>query len=359
MLIKFNNFLLEKLAHPDFNDFKKCKYIISYKKYIYFIPDNIEEQDNELFKELLFKLDFSDWNDNIYDLLSDIKEDRPDIILLEKHNNNEVYFSVSLGSSVDISISKEFIDTLKVLAKNGVEYLNVQETTISDVVEEYHNETFNIDLIIDNFEKDLKFKKLPEYVYHGTSSDRLESILKIGLRQEHKSNFDKVYFKNKYLFFSSNILDAYFYADNAAKNDNSFPIILEISRDAFDINLVDKDYDFFIDYINKGNFYFYDLYRKSRRGFQDGPEKEKVLSHLHDKYIGATYRKFSYKGNIFPKYIMAMFIKDSYDSGKFDTEIDGNDLKDYVEYFDWLEEMGYDKEYYIDYDQYLEYEKSD
>jgi hypothetical protein len=49
---------------------------------------------------------------------------------------------------------------------------------------------------------------------------------------------------------------------------------------------------------------------------------KKVLNYLYDKYVGATFRKFSYKGSIYPKYIKEILYRLSSDDIKFNGNHD-------------------------------------
>jgi len=65
--------------------------------------------------------------------------------------------------------------------------------------------------------------------------------------------------------------------------------------------------------------------------------------------IGATYKKFAYKGNIYPKYIKSVIYAIS-NNDKIDTET--SEINKFIEMCDYMVDLYYNDEYYLDYDEY-------
>ena len=80
--------------------------------------------------------------------------------------------------------------------------------------------------------------------------------------------------------------------------------------------------------------------------------KNKIVSDLENKVIGATYRKFAYQGNIYPKYIESIIYNETYES-EFNEETD--DFEKFEEMINFYEGMYSYDDYYIGLDGYDEY----
>lgn len=347
-------FLNEILIHPDYSNIDKEnneKYIIiSYDKYIYMVSEDMDIEENEEYINTFKKLFDHDFDD-IEDLISYLREERADVIILEWDLNEDdvLKYSPSDRYNIDYNVSKQFIETIKTLKKElNVEFVSVFENYMdNDDYKDENKEYIFIDSIISNFNKDLKVTKLPKIVYHGTDSDSLMKILKIGIRpNRNKSNFKDVYKDNDYIYLSSNKVDSIYYANMSSNISKSFPVILEIDTSCIDIDKIDKDYDFYTDYIGKGNDYFDRIYNKSKTIYSR--ETKQFLYNLHDKYIGATYRKFSYKGSILPKYITKIYYKQNIESD-FDWKYSKEDFDTFMKIIDYAQCVGYNnEEFYLD-----------
>jgi len=356
----YYTYLNEILIHPDYSNIdceNNEKYIIiSYDKYIYMICEDVDVDKYDEYLNIFKKLFGKEFND-IDDLMEFLREERADVIILNWDSKEDVLkYHISLNYNMDYYISKQFIETIKTLQqKLKVSYLSVFENYMDNNDDKYDNKEYIfIDSIISNFNKDLKVTKLPKIVYHGTDSDSFMKILKIGIRpNRNKSNFKNVYKNNNYIYLSSNKIDSIFYANNSANISKSFPIIMEIDTSCIDIDKIDKDYDFYTDYIGKGNDYFDDIYNKSKSIYSR--ENKHFLNNLHDKYIGATYRKFSYKGSILPKYITKIYYKENIESD-FDSEYSKDDFDTFMKIIEYAQDMGFDNEdFYLDEDSMIEY----
>jgi hypothetical protein len=361
MIKIFSEFLNEVLTHKDFELTSDTNTIIAKDKYIYFFDKNNEKDVVNIINELdieniINKLDIEDsiGLSVFYNLIEEILINHLNILLFHIENNNTISeYENSNEFKQDYRLSNFFINILKKLQFYNFKYLIVKTASFDEdySVNDYE---VDIDIVIKNFEEDLKYRKLPKIIYHGTCSYYLQNILKIGLKNNNdKSNFQNVYRQNKYVFLTSNFETAKFYAENSANKTNSFPIILAIDSSKLDINLISFDYDFYKTYIGHGHEYFDEINSRFRQNCNFN------LSYLHDKYIGATYLKFSYGGRISPFNIKEIYYKSSYDIHNFDEYVTRDDFKLLINMFNFYNDnYGYDySEYYLNMDDYLNYDE--
>lgn len=203
-------------------------------------------------------------------------------------------------------------------------------------VEIFHNQTFNplvsgdLKKILD-FLKGIKFIKIgnkeinrndillnktskkqikmPKTIYHGTSSVYLDEILKKGIVPKPENTAFKIKHK-KYIFLTTSFESAYFYARSAAAkymNSNSLPIILEINGEKLNKNKVKFDYDFYKQFIGKGDEHY-----NKHFGINNN---DLPLSNIGYNNMGAIFSKFGYDGIIFPNWIENVYkFKNIYNS---------------------------------------------
>jgi hypothetical protein len=145
----------------------------------------------------------------------------------------------------------------------------------------------------------LKFKfntdfKLGEFVYHGTSLDNIESILKYGLKPKSGTSFFKDMSDDLVHITTSFNMAKYYSKLNILKDYNfkNKPIILEISTNSLNKNLIDYDYKFYQKYIEND-------------GIDVNINKTSNLN------------KFGYKGIIYPSKINRIFVADGYGNDKW------------------------------------------
>lgn len=136
----------------------------------------------------------------------------------------------------------------------------------------------------------LKFKfntdfKLGEFVYHGTSLNNIESILKYGL----KPNKDATsFFKDRssdMVHFTTTFNMAKYYSKLNILKDYDMknkPVILEISTNSLNKNLIDYDYKFYQKYI-----------------------EDEIDVNINKT---SNLNKFGYKGIIYPSKINKIFV---------------------------------------------------
>lgn len=349
----YNNFLNEVLLNPDYNTKSDDMIIISFKKYIYYIEYNADDNYlDKLFSDLGLDVDGIEYDE----ITQVIMEKLPSAIVFSYKGSDTLDIYRSMNYTFDHNISHHFMETLKTLKKElGVKYIDICENYLVGDQEHDHSETININILLNNFTKDLKVRKLPDVVYHGTCTKNINNILKLGLMPKTgKSNFKRIYHENDYIFLSTDIKDSIFYSTNSAEQTKSFPIVLEIDTTCIDPDNVDFDYDFYVEFIGDGNEYFDEL--KSTENYK---EKQNLLQELKDKYIGATYRKFSYKKRIPTKYIKKIYYLSDGD-GDFSDYYNNQDFDDFLEMISYVEEFGY--EYLVDkqtLDEFKSYQDED
>lgn len=371
-IIRFSSFVNEVLMHPEFNKFKNDEdyYIIAFQKYIYLIEDEDVEQLKKVFYSIIDKsgmdndinmsvnlkhLDEEDFSE----IKTFIKENLPNAIILGyRGGSDSIMLDITNPFQQDYQSSKYFIDTLKTVKKElKVEWLEVYEMEFDFEGHEIELEDrFFIDNLIDTFDKELKYKKMPKMVYHGTALEHLQRINKVGLRpSKDNTNFGKMDISHDdRIFLTSTKNDAFFYAFNAANNTNTPPIILEIDSSGIDTHKVDFDFDFYKMFVG-----YDDDHKYSKIGKQPSYESNpKVFSHLKNKYVGATFRKFAYKGAIMPKYLEALYYNtNNHIENEFRNRLPKEEFDDMIDMYDYFDDIGIatdDQSYSLDFDYYEE-----
>lgn len=333
MIIKFEKFLklneaLESLEYKyskDITDF----YIFYKNGVVYFVDSN--NDDDEYCLNLSKVLEVENDTD-LEDLSRNITENWPNIIFLTWTNGSkEIKHDYEENTEQDIKVSKNFVDVLKFFKNNyNVEFIHISETvyTANDAGIDVSDD-FNIDYVIREFEK-YKVSKMPDIVYHGTCTKRLPNIMKKGIKPTPEaSNFNNKHNKiihDDFVFFTSKLTQAQYYAELSAKKTHSIPVILEINTSFIDKTKVYFDFDFYYDFIGLGGGIeeFDNIIKKLH-------DKDNVImSSLKNKYIGATYNKFAYKGWVFPKFINGLYHKFDYQSEEFNRFVKFSEFPDFM-----------------------------
>jgi predicted SprT family Zn-dependent metalloprotease len=355
MIITFNDFINEKIVHKEFGYDKESErfYILSKGKWIFFVSKNPDEYKSEhsILQIIKHELDLDTYPD--MGIIDYIRENRPDIICLdwEKGSSEVEYSNTDYYFTQNVMTSKELMDTLSYLKTN----LNIHTLTVNSSAfnENYETtDTLNVTNLLSDYKK-MKDKKLSPTVFHGTCTYYLDSILKYGLSPTHgSSNFsDRGVNHSRYLFFSSNFVDCIYYANNAANQSESIPIILAIDTSEMDKTKITFDYDFYTNYIQHGVPEFHDFDWTHLE--MDNPP----LKHLSGKYMGSVFGKFAYKGKLYPKWIKTISYKRT-PSDSFDEWVGKDKFKDFQELVWWNRDLGYTKDDYIlDFDALEEYKE--
>jgi len=339
-IIKFSHFLNELLFHPDFNDVKKSEEctIIAFRKYIYIVDDYDVKGIVRIYTDILKELGTYNSesknikNEEISDLLRDLQENYPNVVIFHYETNNPDTLKIDVYDEFtqDINSSKFFIDVIKELKnKLGVDTIEMYET-VGYSNDETIEKRIYINNLIENFTKEVQFRKIPKYIYHGTSVKYLANILKLGLRANlSPSNFKNVKHKD-YIFLTGEKNSAIFHADKSGSVTNMPPVIIEIDTTGLDLAKIDFDYDFFKTYIgDKGD---HEIYSKIEPNYIS--DKNEVLKYLKNKYIGSTYRKFGYSGTVMPKFITKIYYNLTNEYNDFNDLLDNK--KEIDEFFEMI-----------------------
>jgi hypothetical protein len=371
-IIKYSGFINELILHPDFNDVKdseECT-IIAFRKYIYIVDDYDVKGIVRIYTDILKELGTYNSesknikNEEISDLLRDLQENYPNVVIFryETSTPDTLMIDVYDEFTQDINSSKFFIDVIKELKnKLGVDTIVMYETVGYSTEETIEKRIF-INNLIDAFTKEVQYRKIPKYVYHGTSVKYLSKILKLGLRANlSPSNFKNVKHKN-YIFLTGEKTSAIFHAFKAGSVTNMPPIVIQIDTSGLDLSKIDFDYDFFKTYIgDKGD---HELYSKIEPNYVS--DKNEVLKYLKNKYIGSTYRKFGYNGSIMPKFITKIYYNLTNEFNDFNDSLDNKkEIDEFLEMVDFFQgidmlsssEYNFDDYYYQEMKDELEENK--
>jgi len=130
-----------------------------------------------------------------------------------------------------------------------------------------------------------------------------------------------------YIFFSSNILDCKFYAQNSISSNGGVPIILEIDTNGLNREQIIFDYDYYSMHI--------DLDFRLK----------KINPPLPFNPLGSTYSKFGYNGTLYPKWIKKIWfqstpeigMEDNYEESIYDDWIEGPNYQILLNRINWYE----------------------
>ena len=200
----------------------------------------------------------------------------------------------------EIRISDVIKKLIKVLP--GLEYLEINKEIYhkDDIIKKYGME-FN------------KRTKLPDVVYHGTSSEFIDGILKRGIQPKMDNTIFNVK-HDKYIFLTTSFETAKRYSRMSVGRDFNLKtkqIVLEIKSDRLDKDKIIFDFDFYNKFVGKGN----DVYDKIISDTSDTfvNKKDLMFANISNKNMGGLYKKFGYNGIILPTKINKIHIKTLWD----------------------------------------------
>lgn len=304
-IIREEYYINELLFHDDFSKVNELLYMttfIIFKSHVYFFDYTDSQYKKKVIKfgKMLYDL-------NIVNSYPQNDADNDDC---------ENYLRKTLLKSPHIIVGyfvESFNDKLPRNTIVGVIINNpYYEFRVSDVLNklikllpnlnyyEIEGETYSKDELINKNQN--KLIKLPDVVYHGTSSEHIDSILKNGIRPMIGNSSFKV--KNeKYVFLTTSFEVADSYAKSSiSKNFNmsTYKIILEVNSNQLDINKIVYDYDFYINNVGNGN----DEYNKMS-GLKN--RYDLPLSDKGNSRVSGQYKKFGYDGIILPTKIRGIY----------------------------------------------------
>lgn len=262
---------------------------------------------------------------DIWDFISTIRDTRPDI-LLARHDGNRIIVE-SGGDYAHRTGSRLLQNVMKELGYEQVAYTNSEG-------EEYET----------HWDSQVQ-GDLPKFLYHGTTSEHANDILRLGLRPgEAETNYPARYTHgpiqhDETVFLTEDIAKAEYHAMNAVNRDlrpyhggthgrpRGFPVIFRLEIP--DPNLLVPDYD--IENASTQPTGTYEgVYRAKRRKWD---QKVKEPAFDMSKKVGV----FGYRGRIPASFIRQILIKTNTDeTSTFDqanwTETTPAQLQQAIEY---------------------------
>jgi len=287
--------------------------IMAFNKWIYFLDDESPDWENTK-KEIITNLnledkigegDLEDVDSN--DLKQQVSEYVPDVLVgsVDEYNNMNVdsYGSFKLDPKSSILIKK----VVKQLGIDNVEYPR----------DDYGSE--------ETSKYEIK-GKIPDVAYHGTTSEYLDEISRIGLRPGAKeSNWlagaIKIEHPDK-IFFSTRIDEAMSHAQMTAEKRGGVSLVVEFKIPNKDLMVADYDVEVQTGQHMDGDSdvgLFYTHMDKPTHG-SEKTHKEKPFS------VSKEFGIYGYKGAIPPKFILSYWAA----VGKDPEDVYGQD--DYTEF---------------------------
>lgn len=281
-------------------------YIVGHQDRIWVFLDDIFNQDDEQFQDMVTTLNQSDYDNDYPELYPGDLENITDL------SNYEQYYP----------------DFIFGVVRDGTLYL------YNDTVANYYNPQTS--LLLNKILKSLKITRVetneesshvgeytgfPKWGYHGTSSKYLYDILRLGLRAgRNDGNWGDIRHTDK-IFFTQVEELAIFHSLNVSRgDDNEYPIIIEFKIPDTDKIIPDYDKDTESNKSNDFDSIYSDIRQSVERPFQDVKSGFTPLRRSNEGGV------WGYHGSIMPKFI---------DSIRIYTEGDDNpEFSDYVEFDD-------------------------
>mgnify|MGYP003548488218 FL=1 len=220
---------------------------------------------------------------NIYEALFNF-ENLPKILVGQIVYGKNGYTLVINNESYDIYDSKELYELLKIgIFKDKITKLQINGRLIN---------------LPNRKPKDIPLRK---FLYHGTTSLFLESILHKGLRPIKDNSIYDVP-TDGFVFLTSDYSIAEDYASDHSRMLGGQMVILEIDSDKIDHNKIVLDYDFENSFVDDNEISPYTGKPISDRNNEIGLHKGDVIS-MNGRY-GTKFIKIGYKGIIMPNAIV-------------------------------------------------------
>jgi len=286
------------------------EYVVAFKKNIWRFdktidPDLVEEISNAL------KIDEDEWDD-FYDL-GQVLEDRSDILLGTIDAYNTLYLhgygSFRLDPQSSILVKK----VVKELGLSSVSYTGSDD-------DERTVRKYNIK------------GQIPRSVYHGTSTNYIQGLLRFGLVPNKKeTNYEGISHPES-VFFTSRTEEALHHAKHTANRVGGLPVMIELSVP--DKNLIIPDYD--VD-IGAGDTGCYDYICAKLRKNQKGSMEGDSLS------LSREFGIYGYKGRIPASFFSSFYLPENQDDWQYAplTNFFEADREEVSIFSQTLEEFGY------------------
>jgi len=210
----------------------------------------------------------------------------------EGENRHDIIFAHLTGSSLGIikSGSFQFDPKSSIQIKKLAKHLGARSVTYSEMEDEFETGQDEIT------------GKIPDKAFHGTSSDYLLNLVKIGLRPRVDSdatgNYDKAGIQHyEDIFFATRFDEAHGHATHTSMGVGGLPLVLEFKIP--DENKIIPDYDVeTMSNVDITNYEHIDPEVHSK--IKKGPLKPERLA----KEVGI----YGYKGAIPPKFFTRIFV---------------------------------------------------
>lgn len=211
----------------------------------------------------------------------------------------------------EIRVSDTLKKLMKLLPNIQYYYIDGKYYSKTEIIKNY-NSNYNTDF------------KLPEDVYHGTSSEHIFNILKYGIRPTPENSAFSV--KNeKYIFLTTsfNIADEYAKL-NVGKNFKlrTYEVIIPIKSNRLDRDKIVYDFDFYNRNIGNGNKEY-----NKMSGSDDNFDLP--FSSKSNKRVDGLYKKFGYNGIILPTKIDNVYVNTGY---SYSSDYELFTIKEFIEY---------------------------
>jgi hypothetical protein len=303
---------IQELKHTDYSGIGNLDFvdIVVYKESVYLLGGSVENHINKAntLQDIFIKnienykpIDISNYDD-VEIFIKNLQY--PFIIagrfIENKFNkdipNNELYINFYRNNYFDIKISDQFKKILKIIPT--INYFEFEDDP---------NKIYTRDELLNNnsFNKAIK---LPEFAYHGTSSENTINIFKRGLIPSPDNTIFKVK-HNKFIFFASSFKTASNYANMSTSknwNLNTYPIVLQVLTSNLDKDKIEFDLDFYNAYIGKDNEHYDDML-KPRNKKINYDNSNLQFKDLANKNMGALFNKFAYNGILLPNKINKIY----------------------------------------------------
>lgn len=263
------------------------------------------QQLTNLIYDLNMKVQMPDSVNDCYDILEYDLRSNPEFIAghFSISKENKIKATFYLKTNLNVMLSTEFIKMFE-------EMKGIQEFNFNDENKIYTREEMLS--IVDNTKK--QTVPLPEYLYHGTNSDNIKTILLYGIRPGRgQSNFGKVIHNNHvFMAASFNTAKGYSEVSVAKKTLSAKKVVIKINTNKIDKDKITYDFDMYNGYVGKGNVAYDNL---NQSLFKDINTSNRPLQSKSNQNPGARYNKLGYEGIVMPAAIESIFIEESF--GKF------------------------------------------
>ena len=325
------NLLNELMDSTEFNDVKNIDdtYFIIYKGTIFYLDmssDKFISKTKELYNFFLaeniidIKIKFNDFDgaETFIQSLNNIPKITLGLFQTNRFNKdipqNAIIMEFFPNSYFEIKLS----DTLKKILNrfNKINWFKIEK------------KIYSRDQLLSISKKYVNTRtRLPEVVYHGTTSEFAASILKQGIIPKPNNTVFNGINHSRYIFLSTSFETAKTYSILSVSRDfklKNKSIVFEINANSLNVNKIVFDFDFYNRYIGKGN----DDYDEINKQNDSKVDTDKIFafSNISEKNKGALYKKFGYDGIVSPNKITKIWAETNYNEWK---EFTVNEFKIY------------------------------